>query len=269
MIAKQRKTSFPDADDPGASRKVNATPLIVTVAVPPERKCLGMPQHFLSIADSTRADAVLRRLIQHNINGWALTGGLAVSVKNFWQSYPAGLEVRHASRPVAELTAWLWCPDGPQMDMRHYDLVAHGLAASYEDVQPGMSTAYGVSRTSELTLYPRGDLPAKDVMVNALRLAGKFLDGLPRAQSPERTTDRVGFIHPHECTGTADRVVIRMILRDFELAGLAEKRALLESIVAGLQVEEPRAQLMLALEVDLLAHVVASSVLATSPSPFR
>ncbi len=28
---------------------------------------------------------------------------------------------------------------------------------------------------------------AKDVMVNALRLAGKFLDALPRAQSPERT----------------------------------------------------------------------------------
>ena len=40
------------------------------------------------------------------------------------------------------------------MDMRHYDLVAHGLAASYEDVQPGMSTAFGVARTSELTLYP-------------------------------------------------------------------------------------------------------------------
>ena len=67
---------------------------------------------------------------------------LRCSVKNFWQSYPAGLEVRHASSPVAELTAWLWSPDGPQMDMRHYDLVAHGLAASYEDVQPGMSTAY-------------------------------------------------------------------------------------------------------------------------------
>ncbi len=86
---------------------------------------------------------------------------------------------------------------------------------------------------------------AKDLMVNALRLAGKFLDMLPRAQSPERTTDRIGFIHPHECSGTADRVVIRMILRDFELAGLAEKRALLESIVNGLQVEEPRAQLKL------------------------
>ena len=91
-----------------------------------------------------------------------LGGGLAVSVKNFWQSYPAGLEVRHARSPVAELTAWLWSPDGPQMDLRHYDLVAHTLAASYEDVQPGMSTAYGVARTSELTLFPSGGaLPTK------------------------------------------------------------------------------------------------------------
>jgi hypothetical protein len=91
-----------------------------------------------------------------------LGGGLAISVRNFWQSYPSGLEVRRAASPVAELTAWLWSPDGPPMDMRHYDLVAHGLAASYEDVQPGMSTAYGVSRTSELTLFPGGGaLPAK------------------------------------------------------------------------------------------------------------
>ena len=91
-----------------------------------------------------------------------LQGGLAVSVKNFWQSYPAGLEVAKASSPSANLTAWLWSPDGPQMDMRHYDVVAHGLAASYEDVQPGMSTAYGVSRTSEITLYPEsGSLPTR------------------------------------------------------------------------------------------------------------
>ena len=95
-----------------------------------------------------------------------LTGGLAISVKNFWQSYPSALEVRGASKPIAQLTAWLWCPDGPQMDMRHYDLVAHGLAASYEDVQPGMSTAYGVSRTSELTLYPASSsLPTRATSV--------------------------------------------------------------------------------------------------------
>ena len=66
-----------------------------------------------------------------------LGGGLAVSVKNFWQSYPASLEVRHASSPAAELVAWLWSPDAAEMDMRHYDTQAHGLGAAYEDVQPG------------------------------------------------------------------------------------------------------------------------------------
>ena len=103
-----------------------------------------------------------------------LTGGLGVSVKNFWQSYPAALEVRHASSPAAELIAWLWSPDAPEMDMRHYDVVAHGLLASYEDVQPGMSRAYGVARTSELTLYPGGALPSRAASV-ALAKSGTEL----------------------------------------------------------------------------------------------
>lgn len=91
-----------------------------------------------------------------------LGGGLALSVKDFWQSHPAAIDVTRASGREAALTAWLWSPDGPEMDMRHYDVVAHTLAASYEDVQPGMSTAYGVSRTSEVTLYPTaGKLPTR------------------------------------------------------------------------------------------------------------
>lgn len=112
-----------------------------------------------------------------------LTGGLAISVKNFWQSYPAALEVTNASQPSANLTAWLWSPEGPQMDMRHYDLVAHGLAASYEDVQDGLSTAYGVSRTSEITLFPStGSLPTRAVTA-AQAQAGATLPLL--AASPE------------------------------------------------------------------------------------
>jgi hypothetical protein len=45
------------------------------------------------------------------------------------------------------LTAYLWSPDAPAMDLRHYDNVAHDLIASYEDVQEGMSTPYGIART--------------------------------------------------------------------------------------------------------------------------
>jgi hypothetical protein len=101
-----------------------------------------------------------------------LSGGLGISIKNFWQSFPASLEVRHASSAAAEVIAWLWSPDGPEMDMRHYDTHAHGLLASYEDVQPGMSTAFGVAHTSELTLFPSAALPARPAAV-AMAAAGE------------------------------------------------------------------------------------------------
>lgn len=103
-----------------------------------------------------------------------VTGGLAISLKNFWQSYPTGLEVRGAAEGAAHLTAWLWSPDGPAMDMRHYATRAHGLNATYEDVQPGMSQADGVARTSELTLFPTRDVPARAAMV-AMAQAGEKL----------------------------------------------------------------------------------------------
>ncbi|MDR0353984.1 MAG: Tat pathway signal sequence domain protein [Opitutaceae bacterium] len=90
-----------------------------------------------------------------------LGGGLGVGIKDFWQSYPVSLEVRRASTAAAQLTAWLWSPDAQEMDMRHYDIRGHTLRASYEDVQPGMSTAYGVARTSELMLFPSAALPSR------------------------------------------------------------------------------------------------------------
>lgn len=90
-----------------------------------------------------------------------LGGGLSIGVKNFWQSFPSALEVRQASSPTAKMLAWLWSPDAPEMDMRFYDTHNHGLPAAYEDAQPGLSTAYGVARTSELTLYPTNQWPSR------------------------------------------------------------------------------------------------------------
>lgn len=90
-----------------------------------------------------------------------VSGGLGVSVKNFWQSHPASLEVANASSNEARLRVWLWSPDSEAMDMRHYDTRAHGLEAVYEDVQPGLSTPVGVARTSELTLWPSAAVPSK------------------------------------------------------------------------------------------------------------
>jgi hypothetical protein len=105
----------------------------------------------------------------HRASGLAfvgdVTGGLAIGVKNFWQLFPTGLEVRDAAQPAAHLTAWLWSPDAPAMDMRHYATRAYGLNATYEDVQAGMSQAYGVARTTELTIFPSAEVPSKEATV--------------------------------------------------------------------------------------------------------
>ncbi len=83
---------------------------------------------------------------------------LAVALHDFWQSFPSSLQVDGAREDEATLTVWLWSPEAEPMDLRHYDTVAHDLDASYEDVQEGMSTPYGIARTSELMIMPiRGD----------------------------------------------------------------------------------------------------------------
>jgi hypothetical protein len=102
-----------------------------------------------------------------------VSGGLAVGVKNFWQSYPSSLEVRHASKAAAELRVWLWSPDAPAMDLRHYDTVAHGLDEVYEDVQEGFSTPNGVARTSELTLFPTAAVPTKEDTAKYAQIAAR------------------------------------------------------------------------------------------------
>jgi len=80
-------------------------------------------------------------------------------------------------------------------------------------------------------------------MVNAAYLAGKLLAGLPREHcAPETTEGREGFIHPMSVEGRTKQAVVKFILRDFELDGLAEKRKILRGLCRGLQAGEPRAR---------------------------
>lgn len=103
-----------------------------------------------------------------------VSGGLGVCLKDFWQSHPTGLQVDSACTATALLTVWMWSPDAGPMDLRHYDYVAHDLEASYEDVQEGMSTPYGMARTHVLTLVPQAAYGGKaDVAARAATLSGE------------------------------------------------------------------------------------------------
>jgi len=73
-------------------------------------------------------------------------------------------------------------------------------------------TFHGVS---EHPGYARGKL------VNALKVAGTFLDLLPREEfSPETTDGREGFVHPVYIEGIAERTKVEFIVRDFETRNL-------------------------------------------------
>ena len=72
---------------------------------------------------------------------------------------------------------------------------------------------------------------AKDKLVNAIHLVSKIMQALPQAtMTPETTEDRDGFIHAVEMSGDAARMVLRLILRDFELDGLEAKGALVRQV---------------------------------------
>lgn len=85
---------------------------------------------------------------------------------------------------------------------------------------------------------------AKDRMVNSIRAASAFIDRLPRdTLSPETTDDRDGFIHPYVVEGGVAETTIRVILRDFETAGLEQKADLLRKEAAEVESDFPGASI--------------------------
>ena len=100
-----------------------------------------------------------------------VSGGLGLSLKDFWQSYPTELEIMDMTEDKATMTVWIWSPRGEVMDMRHYDTEGHDLNSAYEDYQEGMSTPYGISRTSEITIVPYSTMPTRDESVHIAQTA--------------------------------------------------------------------------------------------------
>jgi len=84
---------------------------------------------------------------------------------------------------------------------------------------------------------------AKDKMVNALKIAARFLQMLPAEMCPEKTDGRQGYIHPLHFTGDISEAVVKFILRDFEWSGIEEKVKILEHAAALVRTEHPKATL--------------------------
>ena len=83
---------------------------------------------------------------------------------------------------------------------------------------------------------------AKGHMVNAIKLAARFIERLPAdRRSPETTDGRDGFVHPYVVDASVDRTSVKLLVRDFVTDGLAEKAAWLQSLAADVVREVPGA----------------------------
>ncbi|MET7985247.1 Tat pathway signal sequence domain protein [Streptomyces sp. NPDC005281] len=119
------------------------------------------------------------------------SGGLSFGLRDFWEKFPAQLDIRDAHTEEAEVTLWLWSPEARPMDLRFYhdgmgqDTYAEqleGLNITYEDHEPGFGTPYGIARTSELLFWANESTPAPEKLarqVDAVRV-------LPQLAAPPR-----------------------------------------------------------------------------------
>ena len=103
------------------------------------------------------------------------------------------------------------------------------------------------ARTATVTFHGKNTHPgtAKGIMINSMYAAGDFLANFPAnaPNRPETTEKRVGFVHPYSSSMTEETSTIKILIRDFDLSGVAAKETLLKSIVAKTQKKYPNVKI--------------------------
>jgi tripeptide aminopeptidase len=118
----------------------------------------------------------------------------------------------------------------------HFDVARFGAACAYTmdggsrgEVEAETFSADAIT----VTFHGFNTHPgyAKGRMVNAIKIAADFIGRLPFDRlSPETTDGREGFVHPYVVQAGVERTSVRLIVRDFDTAGLKDKEALVESL---------------------------------------
>jgi tripeptide aminopeptidase len=93
---------------------------------------------------------------------------------------------------------------------------------------------------------------AKDKLVNAVKVFADFINRLPDDMSPETTEDREGYLFPYVLGGQAEEITAKILLRDFEMDGIEEKKAILARVADEVGKKHPKASIELELTEQYL-----------------
>lgn len=91
-------------------------------------------------------------------------GGVMLASRDFWQRYPAGLEVEDLGSHEAMCTVWFHSPQAQAYDFRHYDDRAYPHT-NYEGFEWYGASASGIATTSQCSLMLLSGHPADDAVV--------------------------------------------------------------------------------------------------------
>ena len=157
--------------------------------------------------------------------------------------------LRHPEIPHGRIRICFTCDEEIGCGVLHLDPVQLGAVVAYtldgmaqgEIEAETFSADKAVVTIQGINIHPS---IAKGKMVNALRLAGKFIDRLPQQTlAPEVTAGREGFLHPYQIDGGVMEVKISFLLRDFVTTKLTEQANLLREIGHQLEREYPEARI--------------------------
>lgn len=88
---------------------------------------------------------------------------------------------------------------------------------------------------------------AKGSMINSQTLAARFHAAMPAEQTPECTDGYEGFFHLAQMSGTVEESTLHYIIRDFDDERFAARKAEMQSRVAAMQADYPKARIELTL----------------------
>ena len=99
------------------------------------------------------------------------------------------------------------------------------------------------ARTATVTFHGKSTHPgtAKGILVNSAYAAGDFLASFPKAvpNRPETTEGREGFLHPYVGNLDVETSTVKILLRNFDITGLAAQEETVKKIIADVQKRHP------------------------------
>lgn len=212
----------------------------------------GDPRKIIRVEDNPE----LRQLVGKTIitsDGTTLLGaddkaGVAVIME------ACRILCQHPEIPHGPIRVVFTCDEEIGKGVLHLDPQQIGAVVAYTLDGTGVGEIEAETFSADLALIAISGLNihpaiAQGRMINAVRLAAKFIERLPqRTYSPETTSGRQGFLHPYVIEGGVAEVSIRCLLRDFETPQLAEYAAWLREIGQQIEREYPGAQVRIQIQ---------------------